>query len=411
MRRKIITMAMSMLVSSFLMTNAIYADTDKTEVLNQQEITEQATTMATTETVAESTTSSSTTTATEKSKSSKVTTKREKTSTKKSQKSRRKKEKKSKESQRKTKPTTKVAPGAVRGASVRSKKNKQYLGKYIYFNQGDAVWNDSGLSIRSSGCGPTAMAVCITNLKKWTTPVDTAAWALKQGLYSSSGSVHRAIPAMAEHWGLKCRGLGTEYAAIKKTLQQGNMVVGLMGPGYFTGKGHFITLLEIDENDKVLVADVGSRARSTQKYDLKYVISQSKAAEAGGPFWSISKKKSVKNKKSAEKKRALAEEKRLKAYRKIAIENFYKEIRENNSSEFEMQIPVQQLLYGKKNVNGSIAKGKINDCLDSLGVKLNSPYLRYLAKNYNFGKEILLNSELNAEYVNVGQILSLMDEE
>lgn len=405
MRRKIITMAMSMLVSSFLMTNAIYADTDKTEVLNQQEITEQATTMATTETVAESTTSSSTTTATEKSKSSKVTTKRKKTSTKKSKKSRRKKGKKSKESQRKTKPTTKVAPGAVRGASVRSKKNRQYLGKYIYFNQGDAVWNDSGLSIRSSGCGPTAMAVCITNLKKWTTPVDTAAWALEQGLYSSSGSVHHAIPAMAEHWGLKCRGLRTEYAAIKKTLQQGNMVVGLMGPGYFTGKGHFITLLEIDENDKVLVADVGSRARSAQKYDLKYVISQSKAAEAGGPFWSIEKKHSVKHRGKVDKKsvKSKLEEKE----RKVAVQEFYKQI-DQNSSDFEKKIPIQTLLQGRKIQNQNVIQEKINQYIDKLGTKLDSPYLKYVARHYQFGEESLKNCNLEVDCIDLNQIILLM---
>ena len=134
------------------------------------------------------------------------------------------------------------------------------------------------------------MAVCISTLtEKWVTPVDTTSWAYEQGYYSSAGSEHRAIPAMAEHWGLKCDGLGTNYQKIKESLKHGRPVVSLMGPGYFTRGGHFMVLTEIDSNDNVTVADVGSRKRSQYKYSLHDVISQSKVASAGGPFWSIYK--------------------------------------------------------------------------------------------------------------------------
>lgn len=60
-----------------------------------------------------------------------------------------------------------------------------------------------------------------------------------------------------------------------------------MGPGYFTNGGHFIALVEIDQDDQVTVADVGSRRRSQFKYALKDVIGESKAAGAGGPFWVV----------------------------------------------------------------------------------------------------------------------------
>lgn len=174
--------------------------------------------------------------------------------------------------------------------SIKIKKNKEYIGKFIYFNQGDAAWNSSGYGIRAAGCGPTSMAVCISTLTgKWVTPVDTTSWAYEQGYYSSAGSEHRAIPAMAEHWGLKCDGLGTNYQKIKESLKHGRPVVSLMGSGYFTRGGHFMVLTEIDSNDNVTVADVGSRKRSQYKYSLHDVISQSKVASAGGPFWSIYK--------------------------------------------------------------------------------------------------------------------------
>ena len=165
---------------------------------------------------------------------------------------------------------------------------------YISIRQ-TASGTRNGYRISSAGCGPTSMAVVISSLtKKWVTPVDAAVWAYDHGYYSSAGSAHALIPAMAEAYGLKCEGVGTDYAAIKEALRKGNPVVALMGPGYFTRRGHFMVLIGIDENDHVTVADVGSRSRSAYKYALSDIISQSKSASAGGPFWVISKPKKKK---------------------------------------------------------------------------------------------------------------------
>lgn len=50
-----------------------------------------------------------------------------------------------------------------------------------------------------------------------------------------------------------------------------------------------MVLVAIDDDDCVTVADVGSRKRSSYKYHLSDIISQSKsAASAGGPFWVMS---------------------------------------------------------------------------------------------------------------------------
>ena len=163
------------------------------------------------------------------------------------------------------------------------------------FNQTDSVWNQNGYQIASAGCGPTSMAVVISSLtKQWVTPVDATVWAYEHGYYSSAGSAHALIPAMSEAYGLNCEGVGTDYASIKKALKKGKPVVALMGPGYFTRRGHFMVLIDIDENDNVTVADVGSRTRSAYKYALSDIISQSKSASAGGPFWVISKPKKKK---------------------------------------------------------------------------------------------------------------------
>ena len=185
-----------------------------------------------------------------------------------------KKDKKNKKKDKKS-----IIPKVYNDHSLEMKDKKETIQGFIYFNQADEAWNHSGLSIHSAGCGPSAIAVCITNLtSKWVTPVDVASWGSQNGYYSSAGSVHEGIPAMVEHFGLQCEGAGTDYEKIKAALKNGNFVIGLMGPGYFTNGGHFIALVEIDQDDQVTVADVGSRRRSQFKYALKDVIGESKAA-------------------------------------------------------------------------------------------------------------------------------------
>lgn len=182
-----------------------------------------------------------------------------------------------------------IIPKVYNDHGIEMKNKKETINGYIYFNQGDAAWNDNGYQIKRAGCGPTSMAVVISSLTgKWVTPVDTTVWAYEHGYYSSAGSDHGLIPALAKQYSLNCEGVGTNASKIRTALKAGNPVVCLMGPGYFTKGGHFMVLVGIDNNDNVTVADVGSRQRSQYKYKLTDVISQSKAASAGGPFWVIS---------------------------------------------------------------------------------------------------------------------------
>lgn len=182
--------------------------------------------------------------------------------------------------------TSTFIPKIYNDTRLAMKNNKEYIAGYVYFNQTDSAWNQNGYCIARAGCGPTSMAVVITSLTgKWVTPLDTAIWGYQHGFYSSEGSSHAMIPAMAAAYGLRCQGVGTDYNAIKKALQAGKPVVCLMGPGYFTRGGHFMVLVAIDKNDCVTIADVGSRTRSAYKYRLSDVIAQSKGASAGGPFW------------------------------------------------------------------------------------------------------------------------------
>ena len=171
-------------------------------------------------------------------------------------------------------------------------KEIEYVAGFVYFCQGDDIWNHNGYHIAGAGCGPTSMAVVISSLTdKYVTPVETTKWAYEHGLYSSAGSQHRLIPDMSEAYELKCEGVGRDKKKIVEALKAGHPVVALMGPGYFTRGGHFMVLVKTDEEENITVADVGSRKRTQFTYKLDDIISQSKDSQANGPFWIISNEK------------------------------------------------------------------------------------------------------------------------
>lgn len=332
---------------------------------------------------------------------------KKKNSKKKENKNQEKKSKKNKKAKKKKKKQNKAEQKSIKTyaeMSLEKKNHKEYVGSYVYFNQADEAWNHSGLSIHSAGCGPSAIAVCITNLtSKWVTPVDVASWGSQNGYYSSAGSVHEGIPAMVEHFGLQCEGAGTDYEKIKAALKNGNFVIGLMGPGYFTNGGHFITLVEIDQDDQVTVADVGSRRRSQFKYALKDVIGESKAAGAGGPFWIVKANKSTDVKEEKKVSELSKEVKKIEKKKKIdhkketskdkekvrdqIINSFYLETT-NDMNDFEKKLPLTVVYTGTKRLSTDTEHhSKINQHIEKLAEKLNDPYLLQVAKEYDFGSD------------------------
>lgn len=332
---------------------------------------------------------------------------KKKNSKKKENKNQEKKSKKNKKAKKKKKKQNKAEQKSIKTyaeMSLEKKNHKEYVGSYVYFNQADEAWNHSGLSIHSAGCGPSAIAVCITNLtSKWVTPVDVASWGSQNGYYSSAGSVHEGIPAMVEHFGLQCEGAGTDYEKIKAALKNGNFVIGLMGPGYFTNGGHFITLVEIDQDNQVTVADVGSRRRSQFKYALKDVIGESKAAGAGGPFWIVRSNKNTdvkeekkvsklsKGVKKIKKKKKIDHKKEtLKNKEKVRdqiIHSFYLETT-NDMNDFEKKLPLTVVYTGTKRLSTDTEHhSKINQHIEKLAKELNDPYLLQVAKEYDFGSD------------------------
>lgn len=265
--------------------------------------------------------------------------------------------KKKKDKKDKKKDTKQIIPKVYNDHSIEMKGKKETIEGFIYFNQADAAWNDNGYQIHSSGCGPTAMAVCISSLTgKWVTPVDTTIWAYNHGYYTSAGASHEMVPALARQYKLSCNGLGTDINKIRSALKKKHPVVSLMGPGYFTKKGHFIVLVAIDDNDQVTVADVGSRGRTQYKYPLKDVVAQTKSASAGGPCWEIySKDKKVK-KTNNTKAKTIQAKKEFKDTSKM-----YAEIKAVLQKNYHLTVPLKKGTLVNKDQFVTVSSLTIND--------------------------------------------------
>ena len=265
--------------------------------------------------------------------------------------------KKKKDKKDKKKDTKQIIPKVYNDHSIEMKGKKEIIEGFIYFNQADAAWNDNGYQIHSSGCGPTAMAVCISSLTgKWVTPVDTTIWAYNHGYYTSAGASHEMVPALARQYKLSCNGLGTDINKIRSALKKKHPVVSLMGPGYFTKKGHFIVLVAIDDNDQVTVADVGSRERTQYKYPLKDVVAQTKSASAGGPCWEIySKDKKVK-KTNNTKAKTIQAKKEFEDTSKM-----YAEIKAVLQKNYHLTVPLKKGTLVNKDQFVTVSSLTIND--------------------------------------------------
>lgn len=165
----------------------------------------------------------------------------------------------------------------------------------VYFNQADSRWANhpyAGTTSYWASCGPTSMSMVVSTLSgNIVGPPEMMDIATKSGYAcDGAGSYHSIVPGISKQFGLKCQGIGSNGAKLKKALEDGNLVVALMGPGDFTRNGHFIVLRGITSDGKVLINDPSSTVRTQKSWDFNKFPEQSiKWASSGGPFWVISK--------------------------------------------------------------------------------------------------------------------------
>lgn len=138
---------------------------------------------------------------------------------------------------------------------------KQYDKKWasvMYSSHGDKKQ-----TIKSSGCGPTAMAdIVATLIDSKVTPVTLANLSMKWGTRTySQGTSWSFFPKVADYYGFSKYVKSSTLATLKSCLDTGGYVVASMGKGYWTNGGHFICIWKYD--DKYVYAN--DPASSTRK--------------------------------------------------------------------------------------------------------------------------------------------------
>lgn len=119
-------------------------------------------------------------------------------------------------------------------------------GSLKYAVQGEAS------TIKSAGCGPTAMADVLSAIvSTYIDPVTCAAWALQHGYKAKGGGSYYTYPAaQGAEYGVAVRRLNTAniygntgsgvHAEALAELQAGNWIIACMGKGLWTSSGHYI---------------------------------------------------------------------------------------------------------------------------------------------------------------------------
>ena len=165
----------------------------------------------------------------------------------------------------------------------------------INYFQGDFanVEMTPGHTIKSSGCGPTSIAMVIDSLTNANIGVvGMAKWAVNNGYYvPGQGSKWSLIPDAAAAFGLRSQSIARNDAqSLAGALAKGTPVVMICGPGDFTKGGHFIVLTGMDEKGNVKVNDPASRSRSNKTYPLERIMSNASKScgNNAATYWAIS---------------------------------------------------------------------------------------------------------------------------
>lgn len=179
-----------------------------------------------------------------------------------------------------------MSPAGGRGA------DKDMLNNFPYLLQGDGRWGsslytakgDSSQTIKSSGCGPTSMAMILRSYGYNVSPIDTCNFSLKNGYRTANqGTSWGFFSAIAKAYGLECMDLGKDTSKVSQALDNGFPIVASMGKGTFTKGGHFIAIVGKDTNGNIVVNDPASKERSQKSWPLSLFKKEAKN------FWAFSK--------------------------------------------------------------------------------------------------------------------------
>ena len=155
-------------------------------------------------------------------------------------------------------------------------------GEIPHFLQWDDRWGYETYGsdfLAVTGCGPTSlsMVVCgLTGDTKWN-PYEVAKMAEDNGYYvDGSGSSWELMSSGAEKLGLTVSSVIFDAEHIRATLEAGQPIICVMGPGDFTDAGHFLVLTGVDQEGDIILQDPNSVERTKQHWDVQKLMNQMK---------------------------------------------------------------------------------------------------------------------------------------
>lgn len=169
------------------------------------------------------------------------------------------------------------------------------VGILTYYNQTDIRWADylyGGQDpLKKYGCGPTALAMIVTSFTNQTIlPSEMADWAAANHYWApQGGTAHNFIPECAAAFGLQAYSFqNLTVQGVLDELTNGHILVALMGPGHFTGSGHFIIITDYWTGTQVRIADPANLDNTQTPWEIQTILDElSRFANSGGPVWSI----------------------------------------------------------------------------------------------------------------------------
>lgn len=153
-------------------------------------------------------------------------------------------------------------------------------GEFVYYCQRDYHQSyGGGKTIAAAGCGPTSLAMILTYYTgKSITPVDTANYAMQHHYrIIGNGTDDKLFDAMCKQYGVRGEYQSATADNIVRALKQGKKIIAHMGPGTFTGEGHYIVLKGITSDGRVLVADPNHKEYNNKSFSASLIAKESKA--------------------------------------------------------------------------------------------------------------------------------------
>lgn len=151
---------------------------------------------------------------------------------------------------------------------------------FIYYEQTWPVYTNYPYgynTVGGYGCGPTSMAMVISNLTGITvSPTYMADWSYNNGYYfRGRGTAYGLFPAASAAYGIKCSTISCyDKNAVVSALKSGKLLLTVVGPGDFTRGRHFLLIRGITDDGKLLLADSGKYENCLTEWDYNRVISQ-----------------------------------------------------------------------------------------------------------------------------------------